>query len=143
MSKERRCYMKSSIAKAIAATAIGLITATSAGYASDQPGRGSTMGRIEQGTAHVARTTWRDSKGVARTTVSDSKGFAAATWDGSKRVARTAIDSPVIAWQVVRGERPLFPHETAARGQGRREQIALTGHRSTSHKEMSEGRPPI
>ena len=135
--------MKNSIAKAIAATAIGLITATSAAYASDQTTQESTMGRIEQGTAHVARTTWRDSKSVARTTVSDSKGFAAATWDASKRVAGTVIDSPVIAWQVVRGERPLFPHETASRGEGHREQIALTGHRATSHKEMSESRPPI
>ena len=138
--------MKSSIANAIAATAIGLITATSAGYASDQPGQESTMGRIEQGTAHVARTTWRDSKGVARTTASGSKGFAAATWDGSKRVARTAIDSPVIAWQVVRGERPLFPHETAARQRDHREQIALTGHRAKSRAEMNVPRhydPPI
>jgi len=116
--------MKSSIAKALVATAIGLITATSAAYAGPGPRHETTMEKFERGTAHLARETWRDSKDVGR----------------------TVVHSPVIAWEVARGERPLFPHETAARQRDHREQIALTGHRAKSRAEMNVPRhydPPI
>ena len=130
--------MKSSIVKASVATAIVLITGTSAAFAgpaprdesaanTSPPQQKTTMEKIGRGTAHLARTTWRDSRQVAATTVSDSKGFADATWDGSKKVARTVVHSPVIAYEVVRGERPVFPHQTAA----------LTGHRAKSRTETN------
>jgi len=102
--------MRSSTAKAVLALAIGLITATSAAYAD------SVFTDIGHGTATVAKNTWH----------------------GTEAVTRTVVYSPVIAYQVVRGQRPLFPHSTAARDQRHREQMALTGHRTPRHYD-----PPI
>jgi len=109
--------MKNSIIKAAVATAVGLITATSAAFAGPACHQ-TAMQKIERGTTDMAHLTWRD----------------------SKRVARTVVHSPVIAYQVVRGDRPLFPRETASRGQGHREQIALAGHRKAESKQQG---PPI
>lgn len=148
--------MKSIIITAGAAIALGFITTTASATASDMnsdnssPRKETAMQKIEHGSATVARTTVRDCKRlahsavrdsgmIAHATVRDSRSFAGATWDESKKIARTAVDSPVIAWQVVRGERPLFPRETASRDRGHREQIALGGHRKTS----THNEPPI
>lgn len=105
--------MKNSIKKAIAVTALGLIAATNASNAMpasrNDSDRETSMGKIETGTA----------------------GFAKGTWRESKAIARTVVYSPVIAWQVIRGERPMFPRGTASsHKQDRHEQIALTGHRA-------------
>ena len=117
--------MKSSTAKVTLALAIGLITATSAAYAgpaqthlgsTTPPPYDSTLNDIARAPFHLARETWR---------VTES-------------VATTVGHSPVIAYQVIRGERPLFPQETASRDSGHREQIALTGHKTPSHYD-----PPI
>jgi hypothetical protein len=136
--------MKSIIIKpgaAIAIIAVGLITAaTTASATSDinsdnSPPGMHTVHKVGHATAHIAKTTWHGSKMVARTAVHDSKGIAQSAWDGSKRAARTVVYSPVIAYEVVRGERPLFPHYAASH-QGSRQQIALTGHRHEMKSRM-------
>ncbi len=158
--------MKSIIVKAGAAIALGFITGTSAASAnttgtdmssdnSTPPRQETTMEKVENGSAHIAHATVRDSKRlahatvrdsweIAHTTVRDSKSFASATWDESKRIGRTVVDSPVIAYQVVRGERPLFTHSTPE--QSRREQVALTGHTGRAPAEKPsrhDQTPPI
>lgn len=134
--------MKRTITKAALAALICLITAATAAYATpSQTASGNTpnsghetaLDKIGHGTADLAKGTWA--------------------------VTRTIVYSPVIAWQVMRGERPLFPHETASRGsashstashstashstasreKGHREQVALTGHRA---KSRTEANPP-
>jgi hypothetical protein len=97
--------MQSSTAKAALALAICLITATSAARAD------SVFTDIGHGTARVAKDTWH----------------------GTEAVTRTVVYSPVIAYQVARGERPLFPQDTATRDRRHREQIALGGHRAEGH----------
>jgi hypothetical protein len=124
--------MKSIVIKAGAAIALGLITAATAASAE------TTVQKVENGTTHVAKTTYRDSKGLAKTTWTDSKSFAAVSWDESKKVGRTIVYSPVIAYDVMRGERPLFSHP-----QDRRQQIALTGHSMKSQSMPSHYEPPI
>jgi len=60
------------------------------------------------------------------------------------RVVHTVVYSPVIAWEVMRGERPLFPHETAMGNQGGQEHrkgIALTGH-TKGTKSQTETKMP-
>jgi hypothetical protein len=99
--------MKNSIAKAALAIGIGLATATSSAFAGPGP-RDSVFTEIKDGSVHFAKN----------------------TWEVTKDVSRTVVHSPVIAYQVARGERPLFTHETASREDGRRQQIALTGHHS-------------
>jgi hypothetical protein len=102
--------MKSSTAKITLALAVGLITAAGAARADN------VFTDIGHGTAYAAKSTWHFSKDAAN----------------------TVVHSPVIAYEVVRGERPLFPHNTAARDQRSREQMALTGHRTPRHYD-----PPI
>jgi len=141
--------MKSIIIKARAAIAIGLITATTAATAtpdvssnnSSPAAQQAPMHKVVHGTATVAKTTWHGTRQVDGTTMHQSKGMAQATWDESRKVARTVVYSPVIGYEVMRGERPLFPHYTASREQGRREQIALTGHR-TDQKSRTESDAP-
>jgi hypothetical protein len=148
--------MKSILIKTAAIAAIGLIAATSAARAapmnsdsSDQ--QGSVPQKVEQGAAHVAKTTYHGAKRIARdtvhgsrhiahATVRDSRDFAQSSWDMSKRIGRTVVDSPVIAYHVVRGDRPLFTHE---RRSGR-EQVALTGHRTMEKSDAARhNEPPI
>jgi hypothetical protein len=117
--------MKSNIAKAAVAAAIGLVTAISAAYGA--PGDTRTAGTTTPG----FKNTIMD---MGQTSVDMAKD----TWRFTGRVGRTVVDSPVIAYQVVRGERPLFPHEMASRNTGRHEQVALTGHRTPRHYD-----PPI
>jgi hypothetical protein len=151
--------MKSIITKAAVAIGIGLVTGSSAAYAepaqtsTDTSTQQTTMGKVEHGTTHVAKTTWRGTRHIARSTVRESKRIArstaresehiagatardtktvaAKTWDGTKDVARTVVHSPVIAWQVMRGERPLFTTARAGQ-QPARQQMALTGHRANN-----------
>ena len=114
-----------SITKVVIAASIGLIAATSAAYAGpsahcqNAPRHETAMERIDLGTRHVASETWLE----------------------SKKVGRTLVNSSVIAYQVARGDRALFPRETS-----HREGIALTGHRAKARAEMNAPRhydPPI
>lgn len=124
----------------------------------------STISKVENGTSRLARRSWRESKHLARAGVNDSKRIASESWNGSKtvasngwtdtrhfasdswmeskKVARTVVDSPVIAYQAARGERPLFPNRTASHSQGTREQIALTGHRKDMKSRSPSNEPP-
>ncbi len=95
--------MKSSTAKAALALAIGLITATSAA-------RADVFRDMGHDTAYAAK----------------------GTWHFTTDVARTVVYSPVIAYQVARGERSLFPQDARARDQ-HREQIALAGRHAPGH----------
>ena len=112
--------MKNSIIKAALAIGIGLATATSSAFAG--PGPRDVFTDIKDGSVRFAKN----------------------TWEVTKDVSRTVVHSPVIAYQVARGERPLFTHETASRDSGRREQIALAGHRSEaeSYQGMSPTKRP-
>jgi len=100
--------MKSILSKTIVVA--GLIAISGAAYGNQcnchTKRHESAMTKMENGTATVAKGTWHE----------------------SKLIANTAVRSPVIAYEVVRGERPLFPNETAWRNNNRRESIALTGH---------------
>jgi hypothetical protein len=148
--------MKRILIKTAAPVAIGLIGATSAARAAPMNSDSSHQQesipqKVEQGTAHVAKTTYHGtarvakntyhgSRRIARTTVRDSRDFAQSSWDMSKRIGRTVIDSPVIAWHVVRGDRPLFTHENGTS----REQVALTGHRTLEKSDAARhNEPPI
>ncbi len=140
--------MKHTSTKIAAAIGAGLIACGSAAYAttaSEDMNSGSPVaqenssfvGKVEHGTSRVAHSTVRgskrlahatvrDSREVAHATVRDSRSFAGGAWDESKRIARTVVYSPVIAYHVVRGDRPLFTRENASDNHG---QIALSGHR--------------
>lgn len=139
--------MKNLILETGAAIAIVLITGTGAACADTGDSQDSTMQKIEHGSAHVAKATMHDTRMLAHDTVHGGKGIAASAWDESKRIGRTVVDSPVIAYEVVRGERPLFPQKTESREESRREQVALTGHRTKSRTEMNDSsrhnEPPI
>jgi hypothetical protein len=112
------------IAKAAVAAAIVLYAASSAAYA-DQAGMGtqprheSNMGKIEQGARNAARDTWQE----------------------TVKVTRSVVDSPVTAYHVVRGDRPLFTHNNM-RDTDRRQGVALTGHR-TEKQPQQHYDPPI
>src|SRR5580700_2236163 len=99
-----------STTKAVIASAIGLITAIGGAQASTQPE--ATMEKVDHGTRHLAKESYRDSKRIA----SD-------TWMESKRIARTVVHSPVIVYEAARGERPLFGPAPSEH-----QQMALTGH---------------
>ncbi len=140
--------MKRIIIKTGAAVALGFLTSIGAASAmtagsdmnsGDSTAQPSTVQKIEHGSVHVAKTAYHDTGRVAKTTVHDTKGFAATTWDESKMVGRTIVYSPVIAYEVIRGERPLFTH--ARTGDGR-EQMALSGHRRET-SETVHNEPPI
>jgi hypothetical protein len=109
--------MKSTITKTTVALAIGLVAASSAVRAD------SFFERVKNGTMNAA----------------------ADTWDGSKAVARSIVRAPQTAYQVARGDRPLFLHREVPG----REQMALTGHRTAEqhYREESAARhnepPPI
>ncbi len=107
--------MKNSIIKTIA---IMLVVAGSAAYAdpSASSGQPTTVQKVENGTSRVATETYRGGKRIARETWSGSKSFAGRTWIGVKTVAWAIVDSPMMAYDAIRGE-PL-PHQ----------QMALTGH---------------
>ena len=108
--------MKSTITKITVALAIGLVAATTAARAD------SFFERVKNGTMNAA----------------------ADTWDGSKAVARSIVHAPQTAYQVARGERPLFLHQANGR-----DQMALTGHQLAErhYREESAARhnepPPI
>ncbi|HEX4084757.1 MAG TPA: hypothetical protein VHY22_07600 [Chthoniobacteraceae bacterium] len=83
--------------------------------------------------------------GAIRDTASEAKNksldFAQATWMETKRVTRTVVDSPVIAYHVVRGDRPLFTHDST-----HRESMALAGHRVEPRNQKPSNRgqePPV
>ena len=70
--------------------------------------------------------------GSVRDTATEAKNksmdFAQNSWMETKRVTHTVVDSPVIAYHVIRGDRPLFTHES------NRQSMALTGHRVKADK---------
>ena len=120
--------MISNTAKIALALAIGLATATSAAYA------GPAQTHMDNGAQPAQDNVFRD---MANTSVH----LARETWHGSERVADTVVHSPVIAFQAIRGERPLVSHETAAQNTGHREQIALTGHRKDTPSKTDKSVP--
>jgi hypothetical protein len=89
--------MKSIIAKTAVAFAIGLITATSSANAA-----------------------------FVQNVKNDSVRIASETWHGTVAVSRTVVHSPVIAYQAMKGERPLFSRNN----ERSHESVALTGHRT-------------
>jgi hypothetical protein len=124
-----------STTRAVIASAVGLITAAGGAQAastqdeSSSSGRQeSTMEKVETGTRHLARESWRDSKRIA----SD-------TWMESKRIARTVVYSPAIVYEAARGERPLFGPAPSD------QQMALTGHRlnTSGRNPPNDNSPPI
>jgi uncharacterized membrane protein len=114
--------MKTTIVKAAVAAAAVLYAASSAAHA-DQTGMGtqprheSGMAKIEQGTQDAARGTWQE----------------------TVKVTRSIVYSPVTAYHIVRGDRPLFTHNNNMRDTDHREGVALTGHRPAWHGNS----PPI
>ena len=126
-TNKKEVNMKYTITKLAAVIGAGLIAGGSAAYAETAPE--STMGKVDTGTSNVARETWGGTRDVAHTTVKGSRSFASASWNESKKIGRTIVDSPVIAYQVARGERPLFTHDTASRERTDRQNMALTGHK--------------
>jgi len=130
--------MKSIIIKSAAALTVGLLTAASAAFADtaqDNSGDQSGMSKVEHGTAkvehgteRVAKETWHGSERLARDTAGDSKRIADKTWMETKKAAGTVVHSSAIAYDKITGK-PI--NRTASRTERRRQQIALTGHRTT------------
>jgi len=128
-----------STTRVVIASAIGLITAVGGAQAAStqdesnsSPRQETTTERVETGTRHLARESWRDSRRIA----SD-------TWMESKRIARTVVHSPAIVYEAARGERPLFgpaPGDREAH-----QQMALTGHRANTsdRNPPNDNSPPI
>ncbi|MGA3170184.1 MAG: hypothetical protein ABSE62_04155 [Chthoniobacteraceae bacterium] len=128
-----------STTRVVIASAIGLITAVGGVQAastrdesSSSPRQETTMEKFENGTRHLTRESWRDSKRIA----SD-------TWMESKRIARTTVHSPAIVYEAARGERPLFGPAPGDREV--HQQMALTGHpvNTSGRNPPNSNSPPI